>query len=96
MRYFASINNVFTQDDAYYDYKAFMGYVEDPEYKDMDFETWLDEYYIDGYEINEITEEEYIERRAEEEEPDWIDGAPNYDKYPGLTTEQVLVMYNID
>jgi len=31
-----------------------------------------------------------------DEEPDWIAGAPNYDKYPGFTAEEILVMFNID
>lgn len=30
------------------------------------------------------------------EEPDFISGKPNYDKYPYMTPEQVLVMLNID
>lgn len=31
-----------------------------------------------------------------EEEPDFIAGAPNYDKFEGWTTEEVLVWLNID
>ncbi len=31
-----------------------------------------------------------------EEEPDFIAGAPNYDKWPYMTPEEVLVMLNID
>lgn len=30
------------------------------------------------------------------ERPDFIGGAPNYDKYPGISPEQVLVWLNID
>ena len=30
------------------------------------------------------------------EEPDFIAGAPNYDKWPNKTPEEVLVMLNID
>ena len=32
----------------------------------------------------------------EQEEPDFICGKPNYDKYPGVDAEQVLVWLNID
>lgn len=32
----------------------------------------------------------------EDEEPDFINGAPNYDKFEGWTPEQVLVWLNID
>lgn len=31
-----------------------------------------------------------------EEEPDFIAGAPNYEKWPDMTAEEVLVMLNID
>lgn len=31
-----------------------------------------------------------------EEEPDWISGAPNYDKFSSMTQEEVLVWLNID
>lgn len=31
-----------------------------------------------------------------DEEPDFIAGAPNYDKFEGWTTEEVLVYLNID
>lgn len=31
-----------------------------------------------------------------EEEPDFIAGAPNYDKWPDKSPEEVLVMLNID
>ena len=31
-----------------------------------------------------------------DEEPDFIAGAPNYDKFEGWTTEEVLVWLNID
>ena len=31
-----------------------------------------------------------------DEEPDFIAGAPNYDKFTGWTTEEVLVFLNID
>lgn len=34
--------------------------------------------------------------RHEDKEPDWIAGAPNYDKYPNLSPEEILVMLNID
>ena len=33
---------------------------------------------------------------AEDEEPDFIGGAPNYDKFEGWTAEEVLVWLNID
>ena len=32
----------------------------------------------------------------EEEEPDFIGNAPNYDKFKGWTAEEVLVWLNID
>lgn len=32
----------------------------------------------------------------DDEEPDFIGGAPNYDKFEGWTPEQVLVWLNID
>lgn len=32
----------------------------------------------------------------EYEQPDWIAGAPNYDKFKGWTPEEVLVWLNID
>lgn len=35
-------------------------------------------------------------RTPEDSAPDWIAGAPNYDKYPNHTPEEVLVMLNID
>lgn len=31
-----------------------------------------------------------------DEEPDFIAGAPNYDKFTGWTAEEVLVFLNID
>jgi len=45
-------------------------------------------------------EEAELERcrseQCEDEEPDFIGGAPNYDKFEGWTPEQVLVWLNID
>lgn len=35
-------------------------------------------------------------RNKEEEQPDFIGGSPNYDKYTGVSPEQVLVWLNID
>lgn len=32
----------------------------------------------------------------EDTEPDFIGGAPNYEKWPDMTPEEVLVMLNID
>lgn len=37
-----------------------------------------------------------VQPHSEEEEPDWIGGAPNYDKFKGWTPEEVLVWLNID
>ena len=34
--------------------------------------------------------------QAEDEEPDFIGNAPNYDKFKGWSTEEVLVWLNID
>ena len=36
------------------------------------------------------------ERNKPEEQPDFIGGAPNYDKFKGVPTEQVLAWLNID
>ena len=33
---------------------------------------------------------------AENEEPEWIAGAPNYDAFPGWTPEEVMSWLNID
>lgn len=35
-------------------------------------------------------------KRYEDEEPDMIGNAPNYDKFVGWTPEEVLVFLNID
>lgn len=40
--------------------------------------------------------ERAFEKSREKEPPDWLGHAPNYDKYPGVPPEQVLVWYNID
>lgn len=32
----------------------------------------------------------------EDDEPDWKDGAPNYDKFKGWPAEKVLAWLNID
>ena len=37
-----------------------------------------------------------IKRCYEDEEPDFICGAPNYDKFEGWTAEEVLAWLNID
>lgn len=46
------------------------------------------------------TEEAEQERKRKrptfEEKPDWICGAPNYEKFQGMTPEEVLVWLNID
>ena len=36
------------------------------------------------------------ERNKPEEEPDFIAGAPNYEKFIGMSAEEVLVYLNID
>lgn len=41
-------------------------------------------------------EAERAKHPAEDEEPDFIDGAPNYDKFEGWTAEEVLTWLNID
>lgn len=38
----------------------------------------------------------FEEKERENEPPEWLGGAPNYDRYPGVSPEQVLVWYNID
>lgn len=57
---------------------------------------YIDEWLTDFFSTREISKEEYTELLNEQEEPDWIDEAPNYDKYPTMTPEEVLVAYNID
>lgn len=37
-----------------------------------------------------------IVHREEDEEPDFIGNAPNYDKFKGWTPEEVLIFLNID
>lgn len=48
--------------------------------------------------IKEAEEErtKSVERKKLEEEPDFIGGAPNYDKFKGVPPEQVLALLNID
>lgn len=46
--------------------------------------------------IAEAEAERSKRRPPEDEEPDFIAGAPNYDKFPGWTPEQVMVWLNID
>lgn len=41
-------------------------------------------------------EAERAKQPAEDEEPDFIGGAPNYDKFEGWTAEEVLAWLNID
>lgn len=41
-------------------------------------------------------EQERSRHRPTEEEPNWIAGAPNYDKYPNMTPAEVLAWLNID
>lgn len=43
-----------------------------------------------------IDEAERERLQVEDEEPDFIGGAPNYDKFEGWTAEEVLVWLNID
>ena len=35
-------------------------------------------------------------RGIKDEEPDFIAGAPNYDKFTGWTVEEILVYLNVD
>lgn len=48
--------------------------------------------------VNEAEEERKraSKRNQPEEEPDFIGGAPNYDKFKGWTAEEVLCWLNID
>lgn len=46
--------------------------------------------------LREAEQERIRSAHPRDEEPDWIAGAPNYDKYPNLAPEEVLVMLNID
>lgn len=51
---------------------------------------------IGSYPGTAEAEKERSRHRPTEEEPDWIAGAPNYDKFPGWTPEEVMVWLNID
>jgi hypothetical protein len=42
------------------------------------------------------TSDTFGTKPIEEEEPDWIGGAPNYDKFKGVSPERVMAMFNID
>ena len=44
----------------------------------------------------EVQIERSLKLPVTDEEPDFIAGAPNYDKFEGWTTEEVLVWLNID
>ena len=44
----------------------------------------------------EAEEQRCSKPRIEDDEPDFIAGAPNYDKFTGWTTEEILVWLNID
>ena len=47
--------------------------------------------------IKEVEKEkEKQHRNYLDEQPDFIGNAPNYDKYPHMTPEQVLRMLNVD
>lgn len=46
--------------------------------------------------VQEAEEQRLVQSITEDEEPDWKDGAPNYDKFKGWSPEQVLVWLNID
>ena len=48
------------------------------------------------YPMVKEAEEERKRKHPEEEEPDFIGNAPNYDKFKGWTAEEVLVFLNID
>lgn len=44
----------------------------------------------------EAEQQRRSQKSIDEEKPDWIGNAPNYDKFPGWTPEEVLVYLNID
>lgn len=46
--------------------------------------------------IAEAEQERSRKPRIEDEEPDFIAGAPNYDKFPNMTPIEVLAWLNID
>lgn len=46
--------------------------------------------------VEEAEKERSKQHLIEDDEPDFIAGAPNYDKFKGWTTEEVLVWLNID
>lgn len=46
--------------------------------------------------IDDAERERAAHMTVEDEEPDFIAGAPNYDKFKGMTPEEILVMLNID
>ena len=46
--------------------------------------------------IDEAELERSKQHLIEDEEPDFIAGKPNYDKFEGWTAEEVLIWLNID
>lgn len=52
--------------------------------------------FINKYPGIKEAEAERSNHPKEEEAPDFICGAPNYDKFEGWTPEEVLVWLNID
>lgn len=46
--------------------------------------------------ISETEAERSKRHYVTDDQPDFIAGAPNYDKFPGWDTEEVLVWLNID
>lgn len=46
--------------------------------------------------IKETNQQRSLSPVKQEEEPDWIGNAPNYNKFSGWTPEEVLVFHNID
>lgn len=44
----------------------------------------------------EVEQQRVSSSSIKDEEPDFIAGAPNYDKFAGWTAEEVLVFLNID
>jgi len=46
--------------------------------------------------IEEAEQQRIASSAIADDEPDFIGGAPNYDKFTGWTAEEVLVFLNID
>ena len=61
-----SDGNIYTKADLRYEYNSFMETLpDDDEYQGMTFDDWIEEWWLSGFDTNEITEEEYLAIQAE-------------------------------